>query len=149
MTISVANESKFEVTVTAPTTLDLAGFRAAAYTPVTDVDTIPEFVGVRGTITRNTVTHGVKQASGAIAQVTPSINVIDDPDDAGQTILNEAFTANTTLYGKVTYPNKRIVFVIFTVAKAAQSGGFDDFVNTNYQINVSEDPLLDLEGATG
>ncbi len=142
MAIGVANETVFEVSVGPATELTEAILQALDYTVVEDVDSIPEFTGTRGTITRNTVTHGVKQASGAVAQVTPTINVIDNPTDPGQIILNAANISNDTIYIRVTYPNKRIVLFAATIAKAAPSGAFDDFVNMNYQINVSETPIL-------
>lgn len=119
----------------------LTGYRATGmtYTDVDNVIAIPEFGGTRSTITFNSVSHGVTQKSGNIARVSATFDVADNFDDAGQTILREAFRDNTEITVLVNLTSGTEAYCVGTVAKSTPSGNFDGAVQRQYTINVQGD----------
>lgn len=143
-TPSLANASKLEVSVgTAPATETMEGYEALTWTNVTEVVSLPEFSGTRSNITFNSVTDGQKQFSGNIAQVQATVDCADVPDDAGQMMMNASYVANppTVTYLRATFPNKSVVYVTSTIAKAALSGGFDAVAQRSYIVNVTKNTV--------
>jgi len=92
--IRTAAKTKMFASTAAPATFDTTGYTALTWTAVNGFENIPQFGGVRDTVTFDDMPTGTRiKARGVEDLGELELDFADIPTDAGQIILRDAYLA--------------------------------------------------------
>lgn len=133
----------------APTTADAAGYGALAYVTIGEITNIGEFGKEFTLVTHQPLsTRGVKKGKGSFNNGTLTPTLALDPDDAGQTLLEQASESDDSWSFRVTLQDGTAYFMMGRVMSFKKSvGGVDDVVTATPTIEVDSDPIIRVAAA--
>ncbi len=146
--IAISNLTKFGVTLTKPTTEDLAGFKAlTALTNVPYVDQFPNIHPTAQIVRETSVTDPEVTLAGEEQKADFTINYIDDSSDAGQQLMRDAQKSKAIVYGVKTSPapNNRVEYFGFRVLRAGGSNQSNRSVQGEFACVVTTEVFEEIK----
>ena len=149
-TLTPGAGTTFSVCPDAPASVNASNYAALSWTLVEGLESFPEIGGARNVITFNELSSGtILKSRGSEDAGEPTVNIADDPTDAGQVLLKAAYDASSGTAAEIVSirlvdPASKITYARTKVASWRKLiGGSDEIIQRQAQMLIESGTIVE------